>query len=188
MPLNEQENNKQLFQQLAAGSETALEQIRLRYEEMLWLQVKPIVQNDEASKEVVADILEAVWNNRELLAQHPNPEGWMVVTARNKAINKFRDEKRNATDPLDLFPMLESSERIEAAIEFKERYQMIDRAFEKLSPREKLVYTLRIKNGLTRKEIAEQLHASEHTVKNQLLNAMKKIREYISKISAVVFA
>jgi len=187
MPPNEHDNHRLLFQQLAAGSETALEQIRLLYAEMLLLLIKPIVQNEEASKEVLADMLEAIWNNKEQLAQHPNPEGWMVVTARNKAINKFRKEKRNATDPLDLFPMLESSERIEAAMEVKDLQQCVDRAFEKLSPREKLVFTLRI-NGLNRKEIAEQLQASEHTVKNQLLNAMKKIREHLSKMLQAVFA
>jgi len=188
MPPNEHDNHRLLFQQLAAGSETALEQIRLLYAEMLLLLIKPIVQNEEASKEVLADMLQAIWNNREQLAQHPNPEGWMVVTARNKAINKFRKEKQNASDPLDLFPMLESNERIEAAMEAKELQQLIDQAIEKLSPREKMVYSLRIINGLNRKEIADQLQASENTVKNHLLNAMKKIREHLSKMLRSVFA
>lgn len=188
MPPSEHANHLQLFQQLAEGSEQTLQQIALLYEQQLLLCITQIVQNEALSKEVFSDTIHALWINRKEIAQHANPVGWMILTARNKAINMIRNEKRKATDPLHLFPMIESAERIEAEMEAKELQRLIDIAIEKLPPREKLVYTLRIKNGLSRREIAEQIHTSEHTVKNQLLNAMKNIRKQLSKMMRSVFA
>jgi RNA polymerase sigma factor (sigma-70 family) len=187
MPPNEHENHLLLFQQLAAHSQEALQQIILLYEPMLLQKVDLILKNEALSKEVVADTMHALWINRQEIAKHPNPVAWMIVTARNSAMNMIRNEKRKAAASLDLFPALESTDNVEAAIEAKDLQRLIELAAEKLSPREKLVYTLRIKDGLDRKQIAEQLHVAENTVKNQLYNAMINIRKHLSKLLHSIF-
>lgn len=188
MPTNAPDNHKAIFEQLAAGSEPALHQIALLYEPVLLQQIKRIIKNEELSKEIFADTMHAVWINRMEVAVHPNPVGWMAVTARNKAINMVRDEKVKTTISLDLFPQLETADRIEAEIEAKELQRFIELAVEKLAPREKLVFTLSRKYGLNNKEIAERLTVSENTVRNQLYNALIRIRKYVSKLLHSIFA
>lgn len=188
MPTNTPDNHKAIFEQLAAGSEPALQQIGLLYEQILLQQVKQFVKNEEVSKEIVADTMHALWINRTELAAHPNPVGWMVVTARNKAINTMRDKKIKTTISLDLFPALETADRIEAEMEAKELQRFIALAVEKLAPREKLVFILSRKHGLNKKEIAERLAVSENTVKNQLYNALVNIRKHLSKLMHSIFA
>jgi RNA polymerase sigma factor (sigma-70 family) len=151
-------------------------------------QIRQIVKNEELSKEIFADTLHAVWTNRSEVAAHPNPVGWMALTARNKAINMIRDEKVKATISLDLFPELETADRIEAEIEAKELQRSIELAVEKLAPREKLVFTLSRKHGLNNKEIAERLTVSENTVRNQLYNALIRIRKHVAKLLRSIFA
>lgn len=187
MPLNTPGNDTTLFQQLAAGSQAALQQIELLYKHMLLLHIQQIVKPQAWAMEVYADTLHTLWICREEVAQHSNPVGWMMLTARNKAINMVRNEKRNQTFWINCFPMLESDEQIIAQLEQKDQQRLIERAVEKLSPREKLVFTLNRKEGFNKKEIAEQLGVSENTVRNQLYNAMINIRKHLSKMLKSMF-
>lgn len=188
MPTNAPSDHTLLFQQLAAGSQTALQQIALLYEPMLLQRVKQIVKSEELSKEIVSDSLHTLWICREEMAKHTNPVGWLMLTARNKAINMVRDEKVKTTISLDLFPEPATADRIEAEVEAKELQRFIELAVEKLAPREKLVFILSRKHGLNNKEIAKRLAVSENTVKNQLYNALIRIRKYVSKLLHSIFA
>jgi len=174
--------NSELFTQVATGSEVALKKIVLIYEKMLLQRIDQIIKDPELTKEVFSDTIQALWIYRSEVAARQNPVAWLVITARHKAINKIRDEKRKNTFPLEEFPFIESSVKIEDEIEAKELISLIANAEEKLSPQEKLVYTLRIKHGLSRKEIAEQFNVSENTIKNQVRNAMINLRKHLSKM------
>lgn len=182
MPEHFKNNDTELFAQLAADSQPALHAIAMRYEKMLMLRIEQIVHNPEWAREVLSDTIHTLWINRKEVAEKINPVAWLVVTARHKAINMIRNEKRKRTSSIEQFPLIESTYRIEIEIEEKELKKLIDLAAEKLAPREKLVYTLSIKNGLSRKEIAMQLNVSENTVKNQLRNAMIHLRKQLSKL------
>lgn len=187
MPLNTPGNDTTPFQQLAAGSQASLQQIELLYKHMLLLHIQKIVKPEALAMEVYADTLHTLWICREEVAQHNNPVAWMMLTARNKAINMLRQEKRKQSFWIEYFPMLESDERIEAQLEEKDHQHLVDLAVEKLSPREKLVFTLNRIEGFNKKEIAEQLGVSENTVRNQLYNALINIRKHLSKMLKSMF-
>ena len=70
---------------------------------------------------------------------------------------------------------------------YGEQQHLVDLAVEKLSHREKLVFTLSRKDGLNRKEIAQQLGVSENTVRNHLYNALINIRKHLSKMLKSMF-
>ena len=187
MPEQSLHSTSELFVQLATGSQAALYRIMLIYEKMLLRRIEQILHNEELTKEVFADTIHALWVNKEEVAERNNPIAWMVVTARHKAINKIRDEKRKNTFPLELFSNIESSVRIEIELEKKELRKLIEIAEEKLSQQEKLVYTLRIKDGLSRKEIAQKLNVSENTVRNQVRSALINLRKNLSKMISTLF-
>lgn len=187
MPANAPGNHTKLFEELAAGSQAALQQVEMLYKNMLLQRIEQLVHNPELSKEILADTLHALWINRKEVVEKFNVVGWMIVTARNKAINAIRDEKQKETVSLEQFPFLETAEKIEAELEAKELEKMIELAVEKLAPREKLVFTLSRKRGLNRKEIAERFNVSENTVRNQLHNALVNIRKHLSKMMRSIF-
>lgn len=188
MPEHSTHNHIELFEQLAAGSQAALNKITLLYEKMLIERIEQIVHNKELSKEVLSDTIHALWVNKEEVAQKDNPVAWMVTTARHKAINKIRDEKRKQTSSIEQFLLNESPVSIEIEAEEKELKILVALAEEKLSPREKLVYRLYVNDGLSRKEIAEQFNVSENTVRNQLRNAMINLRKHLSKMINSILA
>ena len=154
---------------------------------MLLRHIQQFVQPEALAMEVYADTLHTLWVCREEVAKHKNPVGWMMLTARNKSLNMLRKEKGNKSFWIEYFPLLESDERIEAELELKDQLRLLDLAVQKLSPREKLVFTLNRKEGFNKKEIAEQLGVSENTVRNQLYNAFINIRKHLANMLKSVF-
>ena len=80
----------------------------------------------------------------------------------------------------DYIGQSDTAEEIEGEIDVKFTQSLIDQAVNLLPPKRKLVYLLSKKDGLSRKEIADKLHISENTVRNQLVEALQFIREYLN--------
>ena len=60
-----------------------------------------------------------------------------------------------------------------------ESINLIYKAVEKLPPQQQLVYKLCKQEGLSREDVAHQLHISPNTVKNHLADAIKFIRVFL---------
>ena len=65
-----------------------------------------------------------------------------------------------------------ASEVPESAVDCQIRLDALKTALSELPPRTQAIFILKKRDGLTRKEIAEQLKISEHTVKKHLLTAV----------------
>ena len=174
------------FGKLGKGSEAALNDIARLYKKEILFAIKRIVQHDELAKEIFMDTLQTLWEQKKAVAKMEKPVGWLLTIARKKAINKIRDEKvRSTVNPGEL-PLLKSTDNIEAAMEERELQKYIAMAEEKLPPRQRKVYRLRIRNGLSYKEIAKECGVSEHTIRNQLSKAMKILRQEVSRLMHLI--
>jgi len=60
--------------------------------------------------------------------------------------------------------------------------QRIDRAMEQLSPRERVIFELKHKQGLRLRAIGEVLGTTEETVKNSLFRATRKLRAQLGEL------
>ncbi|NJO24638.1 MAG: sigma-70 family RNA polymerase sigma factor, partial [Bacteroidia bacterium] len=63
-----------------------------------------------------------------------------------------------------------------AMVEAKEFNTIIQKAIDRLPPQRKIIYRLNREKGLNYQQIADELHISRHTVKNQLHESVKFIR------------
>lgn len=174
------------FGKLGKGSEAALSDIARLYKKEILFAIKRIVQHDELAKEIFMDTLQTLWEQKKAVAKMEKPVGWLLTIARNKAINKIRDEKVRSTVNPDELPLLKSTDNIEAAMEERELQKYIAMAEEKLPARQRKVYRLRIRNGLSYKAIAKECGVSEHTIRNQLSNAMKILRQEVSRLMHLI--
>ena len=62
----------------------------------------------------------------------------------------------------------------------KELTRLHQQAIERLSPQRKIVFRLSREEELSYEEIAEKLGISKNTVRNQMSDSLKSIREYIA--------
>lgn len=99
---------------------------------------------------------------------------------RNEAVSRLRRSER--TTSLDEAPEV-SEETIDTSVRDALLWQQIDR----LPERRREVFLLSKRDGLSNKEIAEELGISVKTVENQMTQALRTLRDALSRTSAPVF-
>lgn len=175
-----------MFKQLAGDSERALAQIWKVYGDELHKRIILIVGREEWAREVLSDVFRALWSNRRKVAGMENPVGWLHTTARNKAIDKLKNEwKQRKTVVLkDEFETIDAAHPDEMMNYLELKRNML-KAIASLPTQEKKTFQLWFETELTRKQIAEHLNLSENTIKKHLSLARKAVRKFLEQIRSL---
>lgn len=140
--------------------------------------------DQESAKDIIQELFVDLWDKRGQINIHDTVEGYLKVAVRNRVFNYIRSRntrKRHYYAATKDFPEgTFSTEELNDERELRKRYQA---EVEKLPLKMKEVYILIKENDLSIKQVAELLSLSEQTIKNQIVHALKKIRnglEYYS--------
>jgi len=136
----------------------------------------------DAAEEAVQDAFAAALERWPASGLPPSPAGWIITTARNRAIDRLRRDARGA----ELLARAERAERDspwdEAALEENavrdDRLRLIFTcAHPALALPAQVALTLRLLGGLTTAEIARAFLVPEATLAQRLVRAKAKIRD-----------
>lgn len=179
MPDSSIYHEKVLLAKIAAGDEHAFRELFNIYKERFYAVVLKMAQSDEVAQDIVQDTFMQIWDKRETLVDVDNPSSYFFTAVYRRVYHHYRKlalEKKllqvvaspkvsvNVTDEMVLA---------------RESESLISQAIAKLPPQQKLVFKLSKQDGLSREDIARQLHISPHTVKNHLTEALKFIRTFL---------
>lgn len=152
-------------------------QLFLTYYETLMSFVSRMVNDRLMAEDVVQDIFCEAVKKAELLAEHPNPGGWLMETARNKMGNLYKRLKYRETISLEDC----QSELIVMENEFGvlEVEIMLENS---LDAHERMLFRLYFLQGYTAREIARMENISESNLKVKIHRMKKKWLEKIGDI------
>jgi len=180
-------NEKELFALVAGGDEAAFTAIFHHYNKRLYPFVLKITKNESAAEEIVQDVVTTLWVKKERLAEVDNYASYIFRIATNKTFNYL---KKVAMEDKMLKEVLQNMEMFrnltDEIIDSKEKEAIINSAINELPTQRKLIYKLSRQEGLSHQQIAEQLNISQNTVKNQLVKALRFIREKLDTTSLMV--
>ena len=129
------------------------------------------------AEDLAQDVFIKLWMNREHLSDIDNTDAWLYTLARNHLTDHYR---RLATEKKYQQTVWHHMERqsnvVLLDIYKKELEHEIESLLELLSPRQKEVFILSRREGLSLEEIANHLKISPNTAKNHLVHALKVIR------------
>ncbi len=143
-------------------------------------------RNIETAEEIVQETLLTalqVWSFRGV---PPNPAGWLMVAARNKAIDHIRRERNRLKVANDLSLALDSEWTLSSAVgrEFEEsRVQdsLLRMIFTCCDPRlllqDQVALTLKFPGGFSIPEISAALLSEEEAVRKRLYRARQRLRK-----------
>src|SRR5690606_26298278 len=114
-----------------------------------------------------------------------NPMGWIYTVMANTTSNYLRTKIRHELRIKNYHSQSVVSAGMEEQLDANFTQSLIDEAVNKLPAKRKQVFLLSRKEGLSRKEIATRLNVSEHTVRNQLVEALQCVREYLTQRSVL---
>jgi RNA polymerase sigma-70 factor, ECF subfamily len=108
----------------------------------------------------------------------PSPQGWIVTTARNKAIDRLRREASRADRHAQAAMLQAHDEPVEEGPVRDDRLRMVFTCCHPaLAPAAQVALTLRLLGGLSTAEIARAFLVHEATMAQRLVRAKGKIRD-----------
>jgi RNA polymerase sigma-70 factor (family 1) len=180
--------DKALFKEMALGNEPAFGAVFHRYIPLLLPFAIKLVGATKEPEEVIQEVFLKVWMHREKLAAVDNPKAYLVRIVSNEATNYLQKLARQ-NRLMEKAMQNRGAEPLtpEENLALKETAGLVTEAIEHLTPTCRQVYLLSREEYLSIPEIATRLHLSESTVKNQLVKALKDIRQYIRKTGLSTF-
>ncbi|MEM1322501.1 MAG: RNA polymerase sigma-70 factor [Bacteroidota bacterium] len=162
-----------------------LERLFKQYQPVLLTFANRFVRSPEDAREIVQDVFVAVWNNRSAMRLDGNLKSYLFTATRNKCLN-FLQKRKLQTTSLDANPLSEGSaafeqaaNNIEGKLEAAELLETILDEVALLPKKCQQVFVLSRQEGLSYKEIAQQMDISVKTVENQIGIALKRIRKRV---------
>lgn len=176
--------------ELARDNEMAFRQLFHYYTPRLLPFVFSIVKSEAVAEEIVQDVFLKLWTNRHDVARKEAPASWLFTIAANQSLTFLRRmsvEKRYIDTIKVQIEEAWLQNPTEDQLLLRENEALLKKALDTLPPQQRRIYTLSRQEGLSHKEIADQLHISPNTVKNHLVTAIRTLREFIRKSGIIFF-
>jgi len=136
----------------------------------------------EVSEEIVSDVFVDLWINRNKLEHVKNPEVYLLICVKNKALNHWKKKSY-----MQLVPLNEEANEIvdtyrpDEELERKELFMELDKAIGALPHQCRIIFKLVKEDGMKCAEAAEILNISVRTVHAQIYRAMNKLNATMIK-------
>lgn len=168
---------------IAEGDELAFAEVYRRYKGVLFLHARRILGNDEEGKDVLQELFTTLWTRRTSIDLKTNLSAYLYASVRNRVFDIIAHRKVEARYIASLAAFIEQGEYVtDQQVQEQELRELIEQEIALLPPKMREVFELSRKEELSYKEIADQLHISDKTVKKQVNNALHILREKLDTV------
>ncbi|WPQ65269.1 RNA polymerase sigma-70 factor [Chitinophaga sancti] len=178
-----------LVNKLAGNDEVAFEALFHKYKDKLYSFLLHLGNSPTAAEDVLQDVFMKLWTRRAQLGEIDNFNAYLFRMAANQAINLMRRQSREIRilDELQLYTIDENGTT--QAMSEKEVQEVLAKALATLPQQQYKVFMLSREHGLKYEEIAAEMGISAATVRNHMVQALKKIRTYLesSHIISIIY-
>ncbi|MDR1668117.1 MAG: RNA polymerase sigma-70 factor [Bacteroidales bacterium] len=181
-------SDKELVVLLSGGSGGAFEELYARYKTRLLYFCNRFMKNKSESEDILQDIFIQIWETRDSLNPDLSFAAYLHTLARNRILNLFRQRdihERFARATRMNCP--EEDHQTETEIIDRDYAELMKKALETLSPRQKEIFLLSRRQELTYKEISKMLNISVFTVQEYASIALLKIKKYLTQYGDIYF-
>lgn len=176
-----------LLKRIAQNDRKAFHHLFIRYKDRFYAAALKMTRASDTAEEIVQEVFVTLWQKRSGLQDVENPAPYLFTIVYNTISRHF---KKLAAEKSMKEKMLEKAKKAENYTEQtileKESRQWLQNIINQLPSQQQLIYKLSKEDGLSRQEIAEQLHISPNTVKNHLLKAMQFIRVHWGEVMMIM--
>lgn len=171
---------------LKKGDELAFNEIYLRYWPLLFRHARRMLHDEDEALDIVQDIFTNLWTKSEDLFFTTSLSAYLYTSVRNKTINVINKGKlhKNYVNSLQEF-INKGTYETDDQIRYNEFATRIENEVNNLPPKMREIFKLRKDQGLSYKQIAQQLNLADETVKKQVYRALKTLR---ARLSAFLFS
>ena len=172
--------DKELVTLLKEGSKMAFEKLYARYKRQLIYVGRRALKNNDDLEDIVQDIFLQLWETRESLNPELSFAQYLHTIMRHRIMYQYRNFdvfSRYAQHILENAE--ESTNETEETIIENDYTALLNGIIDNLPPTQKKIFILSRIEGLTYKEIAEQMQLSIPAIQKHASITLKKIKEHL---------
>jgi len=170
-----------LVEQIAAGSKPAMQALFARHRAYVYRWLLRFVSNETLAEDLLSEVFLDVWRQAGRFQRRSSVSTWLLAIARHKALSARRrrtgaelDEKIEAT-------VADPANDPEAALQEKDRAEVLRRALIRLSSEHREVIDLVYYHEKSVDEVAHILDVPPATVKTRMFYARKKLAALVRR-------
>ncbi|MES2456371.1 MAG: RNA polymerase sigma-70 factor [Bacteroidota bacterium] len=180
--------DQELTALLKGGNHGAFTEIYERYWTVLYLHARKMLRNDQEAEDIVQELFTQLWKKSAEIDFNVKLSSYLYRAVRNRILDHVTHQKVVHDYQLSLVEFIGSgSSNPDELLVEKELAMIIEHEIQALPEKMREVFVMSRKQYLSYKEIGEQLGISEHTVRNQVSNALGILRTKLGVSSVVIF-
>lgn len=176
-------NDAELLRAIREDDTSAFKVLYDRYWESLYLKACQRVDKDEA-KDLVQEVMTTLWRRRKDIFTYEDGEigRYLFTAVKYRVISHYAYTNAEVKNS-GLFEVL-SGQVTTNTLEVKELSEFIESEINRLPARMQQIFRMSRQDDISIADIASKLNLSEQTVKNQLTEALKRLRTSIKSNNA----
>lgn len=181
-------DDEALVKRLKRGDESAFEHIYNLYNHSLFHFALRYLKDYALVEDALQEVFIKLWNSRQVLNENLSVRGFLFTCIKHHVQNVIRAEQnriRLAALACSENPLYSNSTEEEMA--FQESKNLIDQGINTLSESKRKIFRLKVMEGYSHQEIATMLNISEHTVRSQISQTNKSMREFLKNVISLLF-
>jgi RNA polymerase sigma-70 factor (ECF subfamily) len=184
--MRNQEQIQELIDRSKQNDTAAFAQLVSEFQMMVFRLAFRLLCDEDETRDMVQDVFVKIWLSIDKYDGSCRFSTWIYKIACNTCYDRLRTLHRSpsaySSDAISMHGQMASEENIEEVMTNRELKDLILRFTEQLSPKQKLVFTLRDIEGLEVSEVVIITGMTAEKVKHNLYQARKQIRTKIHQI------
>lgn len=174
------ENDKRLVQQLKKGDVSSFDELFKRFNQKIYFFSLRYLKNKEEAEGIVQEVFLSLWKNRARLKVEADFQAYLFSISFNAIKKRFRKLSREKKHLEAYLATVETeASTSDPTLHYKQLNELLEKSTAKLPPRQREIFLLSKKEGLTAEEIATKLALSKRTVENHLFRAKAFLKSII---------
>lgn len=171
-------NDAALWQQVKRDDTASFTCLFERYWDEMFSMAYRRLADEASAKDFVQNIFIHIWENRQQITVEDKLSPYLFTALKYSLIRHiYRVAKQGTTDlPLSIYSLPDETDAKQDHYEFERLREKVQVEIATMPDKMREVFTLSYEKELSIREIALRLSISEQTVKNQLHNALKRLR------------
>lgn len=180
--------DRELTALLKTGDQIAFAEIYERYKRVLFVHACKRLSSRDEAEDLIHDVFAALWKRRSVIEIKTELAGYLYAAVRNQVFKSIARRQTESGYLESIWQPVETGTCVtDHLVREKALLALIEREIAALPPKMQEVFRMSRNEHLSHKEIAQKLHLSEKTVKNQVNNALKILRVRLGSFLFLLF-
>ena len=168
-----------LIERIAAGDKLAMQALFARHRMSIYRWLLRFVSNETLAEDLLSEVFLDVWRQAGRFEGRASVSTWLISIARFKALSARRRRTEAELDEKIETTVADPANDLEAALQEKNRGELLRQALTRLSPEHREIIDLVYYHEKSVDECAHILGIPAATVKTRMFYARKKLAELV---------